>query len=337
VNARDKSPAKAKNLSFGNSQLSNPRNPVQLTANGTSHSIALVPASTVSAYVSAATAKNTRRAYRSDLDHFLAWGGSVPSTPEQIAGYLAAHAGTHKAATLKRRVVSIGLAHTAQKFENPCASELVRVTMRGIFRTHGMAQAQVTPAVREDLLAMVQGLTGLKGTRDRALLLLGFAGAFRRSELVSLNVGDLEFVDRGLIVHLRRSKTDQEGVGRKIGIPYARGKVCAVQALKEWLAVSGITEGPLFRPITRHGHVGQARLSGHAVAQIVKTRAATAGLDADHYSGHSLRAGLITSAAMLGVSIWKIKAQSGHRTDAMVSRYVRDADIFTDNAAGAVL
>jgi integrase len=324
-------------LTSGNSQLSNPRKRLQLTANGTSHRTEIAPAKTVSAYVSAATAKNTRRAYRSDLDHFLAWGGSVPSTPDQIAAYLAAHAGTHKAATLKRRIVAIGLAHASQGFDNPCASELVRVTMRGIRRTHGMAQAQATPAVREDILAMVQGLTGLKGSRDRALLLLGFAGAFRRSELVSLNVGDLEFVDRGLIVHLRRSKTDQEGVGRKVGIPYARGKVCAVQAVKDWLAASGISDGSLFRPITRHGHIGQAGLSGHAVAEVVKTCAAAAGLDASNYSGHSLRAGLITSAAMLGVSIWKIKAQSGHRTDAMVSRYVRDADIFTDNAAGAVL
>ena len=327
----------AKTLTSGNVQLSNSRNRLQKTANGTCQSTKIVSASTVSAYVSAATAKNTRRAYRSDLNHFLAWGGALPSTPEQIATYLAAHAGTHKAATLKRRVVSIRLAHTAKGLANPCASELVRVTLRGIWRVHGMAQAQATPAVREDILAMVRGLIGIKGSRDRALLLVGFAGAFRRSELVALNLGDLEFVDRGLIVHLRRSKTDQEGVGRKVGIPFARGKVCAVQSVKDWLAASGITEGPLFRSINRHGQVGSSRLSGHAVAQIVKTHAAAAGLDADHYSGHSLRAGLITSAAMLGCSIWKIKAQSGHRTDAMVSRYVRDADLFTDNAAGAVL
>jgi site-specific recombinase XerD len=324
-------------LTFNNVQLSKPSAGVNSSAIRASQSTELVPATTVSEYVAAATAHNTRRAYRSDLDHFLAWGGSIPSSPEQIAAYLAGHAGTHKAATLKRRVVAIGLAHTAQGLENPCAAELVRVTLRGIWRTHGMAQAQVTPAVREDILAMVRGLTGLKGSRDRALLLLGFAGAFRKSELVGLNVTDLEFVDRGLIVHLRRSKTDQEGVGRKVGIPHARGKVCAVQAVKEWLAASGITEGPLFRPITRHGHVGQARLSGHAVAEVVKTCAAAAGLDATNYSGHSLRAGLITSAAMLGVSIWKIKAQSGHHTDAMVGRYVRDADLFTDNAAGAIL
>ena len=184
---------------------------------------------------------------------------------------------------------------------------------------------------------MVRGLSGLKGIRDRALLLLGFAGAFRRSELVGLNVADLEFVDQGLIVHLRRSKTDQEGVGRKVAIPYARGSACPVKAAKDWLTAAGISEGPLFRPVTRHGHMAEERLSGHAVAKIVKARAAAVGLNAKGYSGHSLRAGLITSAAMLGVSIWKIKAQSGHRTDAMVARYVRDADLFVNNAAGAVL
>jgi site-specific recombinase XerD len=291
----------------------------------------------VSAYLTAATSENTRRAYRADLNHYLSWGGSIPSSPEQVAAYLAAHAETLKAATLRRRIVALGLAHSAQEHPNPCASDLVRMTLRGIWRIHGSSQNQAAPAVREDILAMVRGLSGVKGIRDRALLLLGFAGAFRRSELVGLNIADLEFVDRGLIVHLRRSKTDQEGIGRKVAIPHARGAVCAVRSVREWLGASCINEGALFRPVTRHGFMGQARLSGHAVAQIVKERAAAAGLKAEQCSGHSLRAGLITSAAQAGVSIWKIKAQSGHHTDSMVARYVRDADLFTNNAAGAVL
>lgn len=291
----------------------------------------------VERYFVASFAHSSRRAYASDLRHFLAWGGSVPSSPEQVAAYLAVHAETLKAATLKRRVISIGLAHTTQQIENPCTSEVVRMTLRGIWRVHGTAQAQVTPAVREDILAMVRGLSGHKGTRDRALLLLGFASALRRSELVGLNCADVEFVERGLIVHLRRSKTDQEGAGRKIAVPFARGTACPVKALREWLSTSAITEGPIFRPINRHGTIASSRLSGHAVAQIVKARAAAAGLDPERYSGHSLRAGLITSAAAAGASIWKIRAQSGHRTDAMVARYVRDADLFTNNAAGAVL
>lgn len=291
----------------------------------------------VNDYIASVVTDATRRAYRSDLAHFLKWGGSIPASKEKIAAYLASQASTHRVATLRRRVVALGLAHTTQGYSNPCASALVKATLKGISRVHGSAQKQVAPAVREDIFVMVRGLSGLKGIRDRALLLLGFAGAFRRSELVALNIDDLEFVERGLVVHLRRSKTDQEGVGRKIAIPHARGAVCAVRGVRDWLDTSGINEGPVFRPINRHGHMDQSRLSGHAVALIVKERATAAGLNADQYSGHSLRAGLITSAAQAGVSVWKIKAQSGHRTDAMVSRYVRDADLFTNNAAGAVL
>jgi integrase len=195
----------------------------------------------------------------------------------------------------------------------------------------------VTPILREDLLAMVADLSGTKGIRDRALLLLGFAGAFRRSELVSLDVADLEFVDRGLFVTLRRSKTDQEGAGRKVAIPFARGPMCPVRATKVWLEYAGITEGAIFRPLSRHEGVSAGRLSSAAVALVIKHRTRQIGLDPTKYSGHSLRAGLITSAARLGVSVWKIKAQSGHRSEAMVSRYVRDEDLFNNNAAGAVL
>jgi integrase len=213
----------------------------------------------------------------------------------------------------------------------------VKGALKGIRRTYGVAQYQVTPILREDLIAIVSDLSGVKGMRDRALLLLGFAGAFRRSELVSLDVEDLEFVDRGLVVTIRRSKTDQEGVGRKVAIPFARGPMCPVRATKAWLDYAGITEGAIFRSLGRHEGVSEARLSSAAVALVIKQRTRQIGLDPTKYSGHSLRAGLITSAARLGVSIWKIKAQSGHRTEAMVSRYVRDEDLFTNNAAGAVL
>ncbi len=307
---------------------------LQLTAHG---SLYTAHKQEISAYIHAATSSNTRKAYSADLEDFLKWGGVIPAAPETIAAYLTANAGHLKPSTLGRRIVSIGRAHSAQGMLNPCKSDLIRTVIRGIRRTHRTAVRQVAPAVREDVLQMFGGLHGVKGARDRALLLMGFAGAFRRSELVSLTVADLEFVDRGLIVHLRRSKTDQEGVGRKIAIPFARGPVCPVQAIRNWLTTSGISDGPVFRPVTRHGRIDPAALSGHAVAEIVKARARAAGLNPANYSGHSLRAGLITSAAQAGVSIWKIKAQSGHQTDAMVGRYVRDADLFTNNAAGAVL
>ncbi|GMO57966.1 hypothetical protein BwSG20_09950 [Bradyrhizobium ottawaense] len=176
-----------------------------------------------------------------------------------------------------------------------------------------------------------------KDHRDRALLLTGFAGALRRSELVGLNVGDVENVRQGLILHLQRSKTDQEAHGQKIGIPFARGRWCPVAALEAWLAISEIREGPIFRPIDRHGHVHDWRLSGEAVGEIVRQRVSAAGLDTSGYSGHSLRAGLATSAAQLGVPTWTIRAQTRHASDAMLSRYIRAGELFTENAAGAVL
>ena len=291
----------------------------------------------VSDYLRASLSDNSRRAYCSDLNHFLAWGGTIPASPEMVAQYLAAHAGQHAIATLARRLVSIGKAHTTQGMPSPTDTELVRATLRGIRHTHGAAQRQVAPAVKEDVLAMVASLHGAKGVRDKALLLIGFAGAFRRSELVSLTMADIEQAKQGLIVHLRRSKTDQDGRGRKIAIPFARGAVCPVLALHEWLDTSGITGGPIFRPVNRHGIIAEVALSAQAVALVVKERAKAVGLDPERYAGHSLRAGLVTSAAQLGVSSWKIRQQTGHASDAMLSRYIREANIFVDNAAGAVL
>lgn len=332
--ARDPSVA---NSTGDNTPLSEPTNALdrpdnlQLTAQPQN-----APA-TVQELLHASLAENTRRAYRSDLAHFLAWGGTIPASPEMVATYLADWAGRLSVASLTRRVASISKAHTSQGMKSPTRSDLVSGTLKGIRRRYGVAQYQVTPILREDLLAMVTDLSGTKGIRDRALLLLGFAGAFRRSELVSLNVEDLEFVDRGLVVNLRRSKTDQEGQGRKLAIPFARGAMCPVRATKAWLDYAGITEGPIFRCLDRHEGIADIRLSASAVAQVVKKRIQEIGLDPRKYSGHSLRAGLITSAARLGVSVWKIKAQSGHRSEAMVSRYVRDEDLFNNNAAGAVL
>ncbi len=291
----------------------------------------------VSDYLRASLSENSRRAYRSDLNHFLAWGGLIPASPEMVAQYLADHAGHHAIATLARRLVSIGKAHTTQGMPSPTDAELIRATLRGIRHTHGSAQRQVAPAVKEDVLAMVASLDGTKGIRDRALLLIGFAGAFRRSELVSLTVADIEQAKQGLVIHLRRSKTDQDGRGRKVAIPFARGAVCPVLALQHWLDTSGISDGPIFRPVNRHGVIADAALSAQAVALVVKERAKAVGLDPERYAGHSLRAGLVTSAAQLGVSSWKIRQQTGHASDAMLSRYIREANIFVDNAAGAVL
>lgn len=291
----------------------------------------------VAELVHAALSDSSRCAYQADLTHFLAWGGSVPCTPEIIARYLADHAGQLSVATLCRRLVGIGKAHTSQNFPSPTKSDLVKAVMKGIRRTYGSAQRQVSPAIKEDVLAMVNGLAGIKGIRDRALLLVGFAGAFRRSELVSLTTEDVDFAKQGLLIRLTRSKTDQEGRGRKIAIPYARGSVCAVDALQAWLDAASISNGLIFRSVSRHGKVSAAGLSAQSVALVVKERALAVGLDPVKYSGHSLRAGLVTSAIHAGVSSWKVRAQTGHSSDAMLARYVRDANIFVDNAAGAVL
>jgi len=291
----------------------------------------------VARFIQSAIADNTRSAYQSDLTHFISWGASIPASPDQLSAYLADHAGLLSPATLARRLVSIGKAHTTQGITSPAKSELVKATLRGIRRTVGVSQRQVIPALKESVVEMVENLTGFKGTRDRALLLIGFAGAFRRSELVAIEYADLEFVAEGISINIRRSKTDQEGIGRKIGIPYARGAVCPVKALNAWLALSGITDGKIFCSCNRHRLISNEGLSPQSVALIVKQRAKAVGLDAEQYSGHSLRAGLVTSAAKAGVSSWKIKQQTGHKSDAMLQRYIRDSQIFIDNAAGAVL
>lgn len=255
-----------------------------------------------------------------------------------IAEYLAAHAGKLAVATLERRIATIAKAHTSRGLVSPTRSDLVRMTMRGIRRTHGSAQRRVAPILKDDLVAMVEEMgDGLKDLRDRALLLVGFAGGFRRSELVAINATDLEHVPEGVVVDLRRSKTDQEGKGRKVAIPYAKGVVCPVLSLDAWLSVAQINEGPLFRGVDRHGRVSERALSPEAVAHVVKERCAAVGLDPRSYSGHSLRAGLVTSAAYADVPVWRIKEQTGHASDGMVERYIRGNGPFTDNPVCAFL
>jgi len=289
-------------------------------------------------YLQASLSEATKRAYRVDVLAFLSSGGSIPATQVQVARYLAALAEELSPVTLQRRAVAIGKAHVAQGCADPTKGEHVRATLRGIRRLHGRPQRQATPLLREDLLAVVDALPdSLMGVRNRALLLLGFAGGFRRSELVGLDVADVAFVSDGLLVMLRRSKTDQEGVGRKVGIPYGRTRACPVKALRAWLDRTGVESGPIFRPVSKGGRVGSQGLSDQSVNLVLRKCAARAGLSCERLSGHSLRAGLVTSAAKAGVSSWKIRQQTGHRSDAMLQRYIRDADIFVENAAGALL
>ena len=288
-------------------------------------------------YLQAATAENTRKAYQADLRHFLAWGGTVPSTPEQVANYLATFASNLSPATLSRRIAAITRAHTSLDISSPTRSALVKTTLRGIRRARGNHQRRVHPILKDDLTQMLTLTSGIKEIRDRALLLIGFSGAFRRSELVAIDLQHISWRPDGLIIAIPKSKTDQLGAGRSIAIPYATGDLCPVTALQCWLEISKITSGKLFRAITRSGRVLDRGITTQSVALIVKTYARQSGLDARLYSAHSLRAGLVTSAAMAGISTWKIQQQTGHKSIEVLARYVRDANLFQDNAAGLLL
>jgi site-specific recombinase XerD len=294
-------------------------------------------------YVRASKAPATLRAYRADWTDFSYWCQArglqaLPAAPETVAGYLTDLARVAKPATLQRRLSAISQAHQAAGHETPTRAAVVRATHAGIRRTKGTASSAKAPALTADVRRMVEGLPDtLAGRRDRALLLVGFAGAFRRSELVGLDVADVEEVAEGLAVTIRRSKTDQEGEGRKIGIPYgSHPETCPVRAVRAWLEVSEISSGPLFRPIDRHGNLKPARLSDRAVALVVKRRAQAAGLNPESFAGHSLRAGLATAAAAAGVPERAIMAQTGHKSLPILRRYIREGSIFRDNAAAYV-
>ncbi len=291
-------------------------------------------------YMAAAKSANTLTAYRKDWQDFeqfcvLAGFNSLPASPDTVVAYLVALADTRKVSTLERRIASISQAHQVADFNSPTSDMAVRVLMQGIRREKGTAPDCKAPAVTSDIKVMVSTLPdSLLGIRDRALLLVGFAGGFRRSELVALDVEDLEFKREGLVINLRRSKTDQEGQGRKVAIPYGSNcDTCPVRSLQLWLEESGISSGPVFRSVNRHGNLQANRLSDKAVALVVKRTAEAAGLDSSKYSGHSLRAGMATSAAAAGVSERAIMNQTGHRSQAMVRRYIREGNLFNDNAA----
>jgi integrase len=289
-------------------------------------------------YIHGSIAEATRRAYLFDIAYFEQWGGRIPCDPNDLAAYLAECAATLAVATLVRRCAAIARAHHARGVPSPTRAEVVRATLRGIRRRCGTAQREARPLLRDELFRTLDSIgDSMKDARDRALLLVGFAAGFRRSEFIGLDVPDVEIVPQGLVIHLRRSKTDQDGAGRKIGVPFGRTRFCPVTALGLWREQSGIAEGPLFRPVDRYGRIATERLSGEAISVIVKARVAAAGYDPATYSGHSLRAGLATSAAQAGVAPWRIRQTTGHASDAMLSRYIRDGEMFVGNAAGALL
>jgi integrase len=294
------------------------------------------------AFARAAKAPSTLRAYAADWRHFVAWCddrgvSALPTTPETVALYLAALAATHRPATITRRLTAITKAHQARGLVSPATvSELaVGETLKGIRRTLGTAQKAKAPILTADLLRVLAHLPqDLAGIRDRALLLVGYAGAFRRSELAALDLAHLAWVDEGAVLTLGRSKTDQEGQGRKVAIPRgAHAATCPVRALRSWIDLAPISAGPLFRPVDRHGKLRNGRLHPDAVGAIVQRALARAGFDAGKYGGHSLRAGFATQAAKNGATAFDIMRQTGHRSVQTVSRYVREAQLFRDAPA----
>lgn len=290
--------------------------------------VARMKASLVDRYLRAALSESTRCAYQNDVKQFIQWGGRIPSSPKMIAQYLAEHAERLSFATLSRRAVAIGQAHEARNIPSPTHSVVVKATLHGIRRLNGSVQRRVAPVMLSDIQMMVKGLKGMKGIRDKAMLLIGFTGALRRSELVSIKVEDVSFVDEGMIIHLKRGKTDQTGKGRDVAIPYKRGRNCPVRAFVEWLEQSGITAGTVFRRIGRYGHLKEQGLSAQSVALLVKQRVMAIGRNAQLYSGHSLRAGWVTSAARSGASAWNICQQTGHKSETVMHRYIRGGDMF---------
>ena len=296
--------------------------------------------------VTHARASATLRAYRSDWADFTLWCGGVglaalPASPATVAAYIAELAdppddrAPAAVSTITRRLAAIGEGHQVAGQTNPCVEQVVRETMKGIRRLLGVAPVQKKPVTTADIRAAVTRLSPtVQGDRDRVILLLGFAGGMRRSELAGLDVDDLEDHPDGLLVHLVRSKTDQEGRGRRIEIVYGTDPAtCPVTAVRTWLAASAIVDGPLLRPVDRHGRVLAQRLTGQGVAIVVKRHMTSLGHPSIDYAGHSLRRGHATTAARNGASERTIMRTTGHTSIETLRGYIDDAELFTDPAA----
>lgn len=286
-----------------------------------------------------ARAPATERAYRSDWRDFAAWCArngldAIPAAPATIGAYLADRASDLKVGSLNRRVAAIVAAHRFAGHALDRKHPAIGAVLAGIRRRFGSRQEAKAAILTADLRKMVRALpVTLAGVRDAAVLLIGFAGAFRRSELAALDLEDVEIMDQGLIVAIRRSKTDQEGAGRKIGIPRGRKGTCAATALQDWIAAGGITAGTLFTALDR-GHAG-GRLSGQAIAEIVKRAAVQVGLDPARYGGHSLRSGFATSAARGGADLSFVMLQTGHKSADSARRYVQQGRLLSNPASKA--
>jgi integrase len=294
-------------------------------------------------YGRAAKSARTRHEYDRDWADFEDYCrqrslAALPAEPQTVARYLAALARRLKIATIRRRAISISQRHQQHGLETPTAHKLVRDVLTGIANAHGSAPQKKTALTLDLLRLALFGVGGsdLKIARDRAILLLGFAGAFRRAELAALDVVDLVFDERGLTVTLRRSKTDQQGAGREVGIPaLTKEWLCPVRAMRAWLELAGITEGAVFRSFAlphgraRTGELEERRIDGRDVARLVQAVTRRSHVAGD-FGAHSLRAGFVTSAAQKKVPEVDIQRVTGHRSVATLRGYVRRATLFED-------
>lgn len=280
----------------------------------------------VERFLDAAKSEATKRAYALDLRQFMAAGGAVPCSPTVLMKYLASAAEKLSVATLERRLAAINQAHVEISAPSPTKNSRVKQVMAGIRRVKGTKQRRVQALVKDDLLSALvmleQQTNGMKVLRDRALLLIGFAGAFRRSELVNMRVEHIRRLQTGIEVELPRSKTDQQAESRQVHIPTASSeRNCPVRALEIFLNAAGIADGPVFRSVDRHGNIGE-KLSAHAVALIVKESVGRAGGDMAATSAHSLRAGYVSTAVdtLLPHQIMEV---TGHRSMTTLTKYIR--------------
>ena len=287
-----------------------------------------------------ARADNTIKAYESDWNDFCDWCdyhhvSAFPAIPETIVNYINDLADNGKANTVARRISALTENFDAAGIQdNPCRFPIVKNALRGIKRMKGVIQHGKLPILFDDIKEMLTYLEGdtLQQTRDKAILLVGFYGAMRRSEIANLDIDDIQFTRLGMLLTLRKSKTDQYDQGQLIAIPIVQDKnICAVHALKEWIRLSGITSGPVFRGFTRSHTIRKTRISDKTIALIVKHYVALMGMDPREYGAHSLRHGFATTAAQHHVEEREIMRQTRHRSQAVVRRYIDEADRLIDN------
>ena len=293
-------------------------------------------------------ANNTIRAYKSDFHDFSLFCAknnfkSLPTEPKIISLYLT-HLSTKniKISTLKRRLVFIGVIHKLKGHYLDTKHPSIIENIMGIKRRKGSVQKGKKPILINSLKQIInvidqQKKEEIKKIRDRSIILIGFSGGFRRNEIVSLDYDDLDFVEEGLKINIKRSKTDQFGEGSVKGLPYFdTPQYCPVVSIKKWLNISKINNGPLFRRFTKGSNLSENRLTDQTVALLIKEYLNLAGIDSKNYSGHSLRSGFATSAAEAGAEERAIMAMTGHKSTEMVRRYIKEANLFKNNALSKI-